>query len=73
MIWSEAYFKRSRRYSTNEITVSVFNPHLSMEIGEEPLLRGVDEVLDFGLQAPPFELHGHQLVGSHDRINRFLK
>ena len=51
----------------------MFNPHLSMEIGEEPLLRGVDEVLDFGLKAPPFKLHSHQLVSSHDRINRFLK
>ena len=47
--------------------------HLSVEVGEQPLLCLVDEVLHLGLQPPPLELDCHQLVGGHHWLTRLLK
>ena len=41
------------------------NPDLSMEVCEDPLLRGVDEVLHPVLEPEPLEVDGDQLVGRH--------
>ena len=46
---------------------------LSMEVCEDPLLRGVDEVLDAVLEPEPLELDGDQLVGRHHRGHSALK
>ena len=46
---------------------------LSMEVCEDPLLCGVDEVLDAVLEPEPLELDGDQLVGRHHGGHGALK
>ena len=44
-----------------------------MEVGEEPPLGGVDEVLHLGLQPEPLEVDRHLLVRRHHRLHALLK
>ena len=43
-----------------------------MEVGEQPPLRLLYKTLYAALQTEPLELHGHELVACHDRLDGVL-
>ena len=45
---------------------------LPVEVGEEPLLCDVDEVLHSVLESPPLKLNGHQLICCHHWLDDSL-